>query len=50
MCVLFNSMEEKLSKVLKFKLITFTQVVEIDYNALKQETVYKPPADGTKTE
>ena len=40
-CVLFNRIEEKLSKDLKFKPGIFTQVVEIDYNAVKQETVYK---------
>jgi hypothetical protein len=43
-------MEEKLSTVLKFKPRIFIHVVGLDDNAVKQETVYKPPADGTKTE
>jgi hypothetical protein len=34
-------MEEKLSKVLKFKPSIFIHVVGLDDNAVKQETVYK---------
>jgi hypothetical protein len=38
---LFNSTEGKLSKDLKFKPGIFNQAMEIDYKAVKQETVYK---------